>query len=235
MSSWATKYKPEEKQALFAAVIDQGMKVPAALRAAKAGELDGCDAFTMPQSTGYDLVREERERRADIEAKRAAREDPRAAVQLMVAQLLEDARALLEQMRQGETQTAERWEELRTAARAVGEIERVARAVHKDPAGKGEGEGDQGEQDNGGGFLAGLAAREAETPATGPSSTNPLGTQGETERATRAPAENTGAGDTRDTENAEKTENGVRVSADERSGVSEDTRARVEAALAGSV
>jgi hypothetical protein len=239
MSHWATKYTDAQRAGVVDAVLERGMSSPAATRAAAAGELPGLEPFTMPVPTARDLVRKERERRADIEAKRAAREDPRAAVQAMVAQLLGDARAELERMRQGATDSAEQWEKLRTAARAIGEIERVARAVHREAGGNGDtGNGDT-ELERPAGLIERLAAGAGETATAGPGSPNPAGTHGERDRDAARPAETTGSGTTQNTRETERTENGVRVGAegkvDGRSSEREAAAARARAVLEASV
>jgi hypothetical protein len=184
-------------------------------------------------------VRKERERRADVEAKRAAREDPRAAVQAMVAQLLGDARAELERMRQGATDSPEQWEKLRIAARAIGEIERVARAVHREPGGNGDtGNGDT-EPERPVGLVERLAAGDGETATAGPGSTNPPRGQGDGGESAATPAETTDHGPTDERAEAERTENGVRAhpreKVDERSSEREAAAARARAVLEASV
>lgn len=215
MSRWTPKWTREQKAALFAAVFDGGKTVPAALRAAKAGQLDGCEAFDMPVSTGYDLVNNEKKARADVEAARAAVEDPRSAVQAMLAQLLSEARGELTRMQQGTEIPPQRWEELRQAARAIGEIERVARALHRDTPAKADTGDDSEQPEQPATFLERLAESEAETPTAGPGSSTHQDTQGETERATPATTETTAPEPTRAEHQTTTNENGVRVGADE--------------------
>jgi hypothetical protein len=235
MTHWVAKYTPEQRKAIVDAVIDGGLSAPKAVKAAKAGQLDGIAAFEIPVTTARDLVWKEKQRRREHEEARAAAEDPRAAVQAIVAQLLGEANGLLKTLRAGETNTAERWEELRVAARAVREIEAAARAVHRDAAGNGgQGNGDA-EPEQPAGLIERLAAGAGETATAGPGSTNPAGTHEEREQGAATPAETTDHGPTLQEREAERTKNGVRVGAagnvDERPSEREEAAARARAVL----
>lgn len=58
---FAPKYSPQQRDAIVRAVLDDDQTVAAAVKAAAQGELGA--AFTMPLSTAYSLVADERERR----------------------------------------------------------------------------------------------------------------------------------------------------------------------------
>ena len=64
MGRFAPKYAEEERAAIVAAVLDQGLSAPAAVKLAAAGTLEGVGhAFEMPAGTARELVRREREDR----------------------------------------------------------------------------------------------------------------------------------------------------------------------------
>lgn len=67
------KYTEEQRAAIAKAVLDDGMTVAAARRAAQAGELEGVDPFTMSKDAAYNCVK-----RAQLDqAQTAAKADPR--------------------------------------------------------------------------------------------------------------------------------------------------------------
>jgi hypothetical protein len=60
MPKFSQKYSDAQREAIVTAVVDRGMKVLAAVKAAAAGELAGVDAFDMAEGTAYSITREAR-------------------------------------------------------------------------------------------------------------------------------------------------------------------------------
>src|SRR4051812_9755434 len=181
MSRWASKYTADQKNAVYQAVLDNGMTAPRVAKAAAAGQLIGLEPFEIPVTTVRALSTKERRRRADKQRARAAQEDPRTAVAAMLVDLMTYARGELDAMARGSRKSASRWEEMRMAARAIGEIERIARAQAGGASALAQAFEDAGE-DKAPSLLERLAA---ERPSAG-------NQQHTTETQTPALAENTG-------------------------------------------
>lgn len=63
MSKWTRSITPEQEQAVYAAVLEQGMSASRACREAAAGNLPGVGPFTISPSTAARYVRAAKERR----------------------------------------------------------------------------------------------------------------------------------------------------------------------------
>jgi hypothetical protein len=197
MSAFSQKYSPEQKDAIVSAILDgvegepgsgplgQGdqqlgrqMTAKEAVKAAAEGRLPGLEPFVMNLSTARNEAQEARRERDGKHDSRYDRMDPMVATEKLVRRMAKIGDRLVTKLERKPTQTPMDPEEVRKVARAVREIEGLARAfTTKTNTGDSGGAGAQPKNDEPtepNGLIAQLAA---EARATAAPSDERLGAQ----------------------------------------------------------
>jgi hypothetical protein len=88
MGRFDDRWGEHHRATIARAVLDDGLNLREALRRAKAGELDGTEAFDMPRSTARGYVEKEKRRRQEHELMTATAENPSQVVYGLVRRSL---------------------------------------------------------------------------------------------------------------------------------------------------
>jgi hypothetical protein len=200
MGTFGAKYTPEQRDAFVGAVLDgvpglEGrgpggtLTAPQAVKAAADGKLPGLPAFEVNLSTVRHYAQLERRAREGVTISRLDRKDPREAVELLVKRMVRIADKELQRIERRPNNRPVPAEDLRKLARAVREIDGLARSLGQTPAG-GDTPTPTGDQAPAAVDLIDELAAEARQPATpGAQRPEPPGEEGTREALASRPAE----------------------------------------------
>lgn len=127
------RYTEQQRTAIAVAVLDKGMTVAAARRAAKAGELEGVDPFDMSKDAAYNCVQKARLEQAEVLAEADPRNSANTFARQVLVALTPSNQALLAQAQGGRDVDAK----LRERARMMRELVALQGATEKKTQTKG--------------------------------------------------------------------------------------------------
>lgn len=175
MSRWTSKYSDAQKSAIVSAALDENRRTGEILQAAKAGELGGLPAFTMPDASARNYISMERKRRRENGRGPLERIDRKTALELAETRAfaLMDARIRKAERPRAQPDSLELqgiFKVIEGAARAHSAVQAATNGNgHAKANGKGSGgpahEG-EGPKDPAAQFFAGLARDLEDAPRT---------------------------------------------------------------------